>query len=99
LADVSGLFPPRSPEAIFALDLIINGEDYHLETRFPLHVWDDLSEDERARVLINAMHHAAEDIVTRFAPLITVTRDEMPGATNLQRAGAELRGLFDRYRI
>lgn len=81
-------FPPQ-PSAVFALDLNVNGRRYRLASRFPLHVWDRMSVDEQARIIVEATYSMLGDMVSDFAPQVTVTRDEMPGATNLQVAAAE----------
>lgn len=87
-------FPP--PSAVLALDLTVNGKDHHLRSRFPLHVWDQMTVDEQARIVVEATYSMLDKdkMVSDFAPQVTLTRDEMPGATNLQITGAETRRLL-----
>lgn len=85
------------PSVVVSLNLTVNGEACRLSKRFPLHHWDAMEEDERVAFAQRMMEFAAQEIVRRLADQITVARDDMPGATNLQRAGAQLGALLDKY--
>lgn len=76
MPDLYAGYPPNVAHVHFTLDLTVNSEKLHIKERFPLHVWDTLSPNEKADVTLSVMLNAARESVLRFADQIKIVRDD-----------------------
>lgn len=89
----------RLPHVVVAVDLTVNGEPVHMESRVPIDLWDEMPPNKRAEIALCTIYQSLAKVADRFVDNVTVTRNEHPGATVGQLAGLDLSRMLDRYGI